>query len=155
MSRVLGSGGQAESLPRSRRARWLPRAVALGHGVQCALVECIKRISRRSGAESVSRQLWIYRTPWSMESCVNILPSNCQLAIMRAYWIVRKWLRGRASPCQGEGHGFESRLPLPATHKNAEVGDKERCFCRASFFARAKTDTRVEHQVIALTAVLR
>ncbi len=26
------------------------------------------------------------------------------------YW--RKWLSGRASPCQGEGRGFESRLPL-------------------------------------------
>ncbi len=26
---------------------------------------------------------------------------------------VRKWLSGRASPCQGEGRGFESRLPLP------------------------------------------
>ena len=25
---------------------------------------------------------------------------------------VRKWLRGRASPCQGEGREFESRLPL-------------------------------------------
>jgi hypothetical protein len=25
---------------------------------------------------------------------------------------MRKWLRGRASPCQGEGRGFESRLPL-------------------------------------------
>ena len=25
---------------------------------------------------------------------------------------VRKWLSGRASPCQGEGRGFESRLPL-------------------------------------------
>ena len=24
----------------------------------------------------------------------------------------RKWLRGRASPCQGEGRGFKSRLPL-------------------------------------------
>ena len=24
----------------------------------------------------------------------------------------RKWLSGRASPCQGEGRGFESRLPL-------------------------------------------
>ena len=24
----------------------------------------------------------------------------------------REWLRGRASPCQGEGRGFESRLPL-------------------------------------------
>ena len=26
----------------------------------------------------------------------------------------RKWLSGRASPCQGEGRGFESRLPLQA-----------------------------------------
>ena len=25
---------------------------------------------------------------------------------------LRKWLSGRASPCQGEGRGFESRLPL-------------------------------------------
>jgi hypothetical protein len=25
---------------------------------------------------------------------------------------MRKWLSGRASPCQGEGRGFESRLPL-------------------------------------------
>ena len=24
----------------------------------------------------------------------------------------RKWLSGRASPCQGEGRGFESHLPL-------------------------------------------
>ena len=26
--------------------------------------------------------------------------------------IMRKWLSGRASPCQGEGREFESRLPL-------------------------------------------
>ncbi len=25
---------------------------------------------------------------------------------------MRKWLRGRASPCQGESRGFKSRLPL-------------------------------------------
>ena len=25
---------------------------------------------------------------------------------------MRKWLSGRVSPCQGEGRGFESRLPL-------------------------------------------
>ena len=24
----------------------------------------------------------------------------------------RKWLSGRASPCQGEGRGFESHLPV-------------------------------------------
>ena len=28
------------------------------------------------------------------------------------YLFLRKWLSGRASPCQGEGRGFESRLPL-------------------------------------------
>ncbi len=28
---------------------------------------------------------------------------------------MRKWLSGRASPCQGEGRGFESRLPLGAS----------------------------------------
>ena len=26
--------------------------------------------------------------------------------------LLRKWLSGRASPCQGEGREFESRLPL-------------------------------------------
>ena len=26
--------------------------------------------------------------------------------------VMRKWLSGRASPCQGEGRGFKSRLPL-------------------------------------------
>jgi hypothetical protein len=26
--------------------------------------------------------------------------------------VTRKWLSGRASPCQGEGRGFKSRLPL-------------------------------------------
>ena len=28
----------------------------------------------------------------------------------------RKWLSGRASPCQGEGHGFDPRLPLQAIY---------------------------------------
>ena len=30
---------------------------------------------------------------------------------------MRKWLRGRASPCQGEGREFESRLPLQFFYK--------------------------------------
>ena len=30
---------------------------------------------------------------------------------------MRKWLSGRASPCQGEGREFESRLPL---HQKAD-----------------------------------
>ena len=29
-----------------------------------------------------------------------------------APFFLRKWLSGRASPCQGEGRGFESCLPL-------------------------------------------
>src|SRR5665811_2139007 len=33
-----------------------------------------------------------------------------------ARYAVRKWLSGRASPCQGEGRGFESRLPLPESN---------------------------------------
>ena len=40
--------------------------------------------------------------------------------------IVRKWLSGRASPCQGEGRGFESRLPLHfhvlSLYQNAALG---------------------------------
>src|SRR5579864_1381858 len=34
---------------------------------------------------------------------------------MRSMWhhvATREWLRGRASPCQGEGRGFKSHLPL-------------------------------------------
>jgi hypothetical protein len=31
---------------------------------------------------------------------------------LHAHHVLRKWLSGRASPCQGEGRGFESRLPL-------------------------------------------
>jgi hypothetical protein len=31
---------------------------------------------------------------------------------LHAHHILRKWLSGRASPCQGEGRGFDSRLPL-------------------------------------------
>ena len=33
----------------------------------------------------------------------------------------RKWLSGRASPCQGEGHGFESRLPLHVPRARASM----------------------------------
>ena len=29
-----------------------------------------------------------------------------------AIYFMREWLSGRASPCQGEGRGFESRLAL-------------------------------------------
>ena len=32
----------------------------------------------------------------------------------------RKWLSGRASPCQGEGRGFESRLPLHLSYVTSE-----------------------------------
>ena len=40
---------------------------------------------------------------------------------------LRKWLRGRASPCQGEGRGFESRLPLQScSFENKDLS----CACR-------------------------
>ncbi len=34
----------------------------------------------------------------------------------------RKWLSGRASPCQGEGREFESRLPLQHTQARDGIG---------------------------------
>ncbi len=37
---------------------------------------------------------------------------------------LRKWLRGRASPCQGEGRGFESRLPLHSQQDIRPAGRK-------------------------------
>ncbi len=39
---------------------------------------------------------------------------GCQLAVqvLGKLDTGRKWLSGRASPCQGEGRGFESHLPL-------------------------------------------
>ena len=33
----------------------------------------------------------------------------------------RKWLSGRASPCQGEGREFESRLPLQRIRRHSQV----------------------------------
>ena len=35
--------------------------------------------------------------------------------------IMRKWLSGRASPCQGEGREFESRLPLHFLRRHSQV----------------------------------
>ena len=35
--------------------------------------------------------------------------------------IMRKWLSGRASPCQGEGREFESRLPLHFSRRHSQV----------------------------------
>lgn len=29
------------------------------------------------------------------------------------FHVMREWLSGRASPCQGESRGFDPRLPLP------------------------------------------
>ena len=39
---------------------------------------------------------------------------------------MRKWLSGRASPCQGEGREFESRLPL---HEYQGVTDVTLLLC--------------------------
>jgi hypothetical protein len=40
------------------------------------------------------------------------IPSRATKQLVLSCTCLRKWLRGRASPCQGEGRGFESRLPL-------------------------------------------
>ncbi len=47
---------------------------------------------------------------------------------------MRKWLSGRASPCQGEGREFESRLPLHLV-KQAEKHDRPR---RASLISQRR-----------------
>ena len=46
----------------------------------------------------------------------------------------REWVRGRASPCQGEGRGFKSLLPLQILHhgdgdtSGMARGDHDPCF---------------------------
>ena len=34
---------------------------------------------------------------------------------------MREWLSGGASPCQGEGRGFDPRLALDKGHPNKDV----------------------------------
>ena len=47
---------------------------------------------------------------------------------------MRKWLSGRASPCQGEGREFESRLPLHIFLLNDDIcndaGVIVFCYCQ-------------------------
>ncbi len=40
------------------------------------------------------------------------LPEDALIPRSVGRLVLRKWLSGRASPCQGEGREFESRLPL-------------------------------------------
>ncbi len=35
--------------------------------------------------------------------------------------VMREWLSGRASPCQGESRGFDPRLPLPSRRRRQVV----------------------------------
>ena len=64
-------------------------------------------------------------TPFASSKNVERFPSGqrertvnplAKLSMVRIHLpppiFMRKWLRGRASPCQGEGREFESRLPL-------------------------------------------
>ena len=39
-------------------------------------------------------------------------PCSSHQGIVRKNNVMREWLSGRASPCQGECRGFESRFPL-------------------------------------------
>jgi hypothetical protein len=53
--------------------------------------------------------------PWGFKS---LLPHQYSVNFKKcAGGFKRKWLSGRASPCQGEGRGFESRLPLQLVYK--------------------------------------
>ena len=60
--------------------------------------------------------------PSAKPTKVRILPHPPQFltqgdgSLVFASLNTRKWLRGRASPCQGEGREFESRLPLQRKH---------------------------------------
>ena len=62
----------------------------------------------------------VTRGRFSVES-----PKRYAVAVAAAFLkeSVRKWLRGRASPCQGEGREFESRLPLQNYARLAELAD--------------------------------
>ena len=40
---------------------------------------------------------------------------------------MREWLSGRASPCQGEGREFESRLALFSFKRESKKINKKRC----------------------------
>ena len=47
--------------------------------------------------------------------------------------VMREWLSGRASPCQGERREFESRLPLQKMGCKVSLhpiflGDRKKCF---------------------------
>jgi hypothetical protein len=44
---------------------------------------------------------------------------------LHAHHLLRTWLSGRASPCQGEGRGFDSRRPL---HNFAPLAQLDRAF---------------------------
>src|SRR6266852_469759 len=55
------------------------------------------------------------RTPSGLGPCGRGQYNEGQVALRyggRRRSIEREWLSGRASPCQGEGRGFKSRLPL-------------------------------------------
>ena len=47
------------------------------------------------------------------------------------HFFMREWLSGRASPCQGEGREFESRLALFISGEGKKEASNMRC---ASFF---------------------
>ncbi len=58
--------------------------------------------------------------------------------------VLREWLSGRASPCQGESRGFDPRLPLHAV--KARVGLK-----RSSLTGRRPCDPhKRDHKVIGV-----
>lgn len=58
----------------------------------------------------------ISREPKFLIWCESLSPGGLQKPEMQQVKqnnnFMRKWLSGRASPCQGEGREFKSRLPL-------------------------------------------
>ena len=70
-------------------------------GFEGMCLNLITERSERTGCGSV----WLERLVWDQE----VAGSNPVTPILK---IMREWLSGGVSPCQGEGRGFESRLAL-------------------------------------------
>ena len=43
---------------------------------------------------------------------LGLLPRGRDKSVPTEVHLLREWLSGRASPCQGESRGFDPRLPL-------------------------------------------
>ena len=59
---------------------------------------------------------------------------SCAQEITKAQHNMHEWLSGRASPCQGEGRGFESRLALRTNPVKSRLSE----FRKVLFFCQSE-----------------